>query len=93
MFTFAEAFFANVQAMLLELSTFKDTPAVLGSATLDMEEDGIDDRCEEIYRKCFDTTDSVEGMDRYHLGLLYDRDNVVFYGDPAWCAVHDTCLI
>ena len=72
--TFASAFFANQQSLLHLLhskySRHVDSP--LGEHR-------------SVYTKCFNTTHTArEEMTRECSGLLYDRDNVAFYGDPAW---------
>ena len=72
--TFATAFFANQQSLLHLLhskySHHIETP--LGEPM-------------DVYTQCFNTTHTVrDGMSRECSGLLYDRDNVAFYGDPAW---------
>lgn len=72
--TFAEAFFANQQSLLHELHSKYESH--VGTS--------LDDH-ERVYRRCFGTEESVgESLPRYCLGLLYDCDNVAFYGDPAW---------
>ena len=72
--TFATSFFANQQCLLHLLhskySRHFDTP--LGEHR-------------DVYGRCFNTTQTaMEGLSRECSGLLYDRDNVAFYGDPAW---------
>lgn len=79
-FTFAESFFCNHQALLHQLQTRFPDKATNTFHNLDMERNprllgefanrlGIDQRVKE---------------NRELLGLLWDRDTVAFYGDPAW---------
>ena len=80
--TFAEAVFANQQCLLHELHTRH-------AAAANLELDGQE---EELYRQLFGTDEerpSVAGgsaleLSRECLGLLFDRDNTVLYGDPTW---------
>ncbi len=66
-FTLAEAFFANTQAMLLELHRRFPKAA------------DIEIREYDLRRLA-----AATGLrDRTGLGLLWDRDTVAFYGDPA----------
>ena len=78
--SFAESFFANQQSLIYELHTkYKDCFDVKMK----------DHR--SVYDKCFNTSASAsEGMTRDCSGLVYDRDNVAFYGDPAWKAHLET---
>ena len=72
--TFAQAFFSNQQCLLQQLYSCYSSQldAQLGTS-------------EDVYRRCFDTTASAcSSLSRECSGLLYDRDCVVFYGDPAW---------
>ena len=82
--TFAEAFFANQQSLIHELNTHY-------SSKVDHPLSNHD----QIYQKCFDTQETASPeLSRDCSGLLYDQDNVAFYGDPAWearlVANHDT---
>ena len=74
--TFAESFFANQQSLLYQLqASFQEH---LGTNYGDHR---------EVYGKCFNTTHSgMVGLPRECSGLVYDRDNIAFYGDPAWKA-------
>ena len=74
--TFAESFFANQQTLLYQLrDRYKEYLETV-----------YDDHC-EVYDKCFNTTMcGIAEAPRECSGLVYDRDNVVFYGDPAWKA-------
>lgn len=72
--TFAEAFFANQQSLLHEI-VIKSAPTS-GNPMSDHT---------AIYHRCFNTDHSPSpDYSRDVSGLLYDRDNVAFYGDPAW---------
>ncbi len=74
--SFAEAFFANQQSLLYEL--YSKYPQHM-EATLESHR--------SVYKKCFNTSSSAqESLSRDCSGLIYDRDNVAFYGDPAWRA-------
>jgi zinc protease len=73
-FTLAEAFFANQQALIHRLETYFP-----GIAT--QEDFGQPENRElppQARKAGLSWTDAR--------GLLYDRDNVAFYGDPAWSA-------
>ena len=83
-FSFAEAFFANMQTLLAQLNS-TESPTLCQSF-VDGTPSEVDKFCEEIYRTCFATDESVGGVDRAQLGLHYDRDHIVFYGDPCWDA-------
>ena len=72
--SFSAAFFANQQSLLhlLHSRYGQHVESSLGEHR-------------EVYSKCFNTSlTAKEGMPRECSGLLYDRDNVAFYGDPAW---------
>ena len=74
--SFAEAFFANQQSLLHEL--YSKYGHHMGT-TLESHH--------SVYKKCFNTSSSArEDISRECSGLIYDRDNVAFYGDPAWRA-------
>jgi zinc protease len=76
-FTLAEAFFANTQAMLYDLQTRFPKAAKVDFEKYDLEKDP----------KLLDTLAVKHGLTgRDELGLLWDRDTVAFYGDPAWQA-------
>lgn len=70
-FTLAEAFFANQQALIHRLETY--FPGVT-AATLRQAAAG---ELSPQARQAGLTWNDARG-------LLYDRDNVAFYGDPAW---------
>ena len=72
--TFATAFFANQQSLLY----------ILHSKYRRHVETSLGEH-REVYHKCFNSDHTAkEGLSRECSGLLYDRDNVAFYGDPAW---------
>ena len=72
--TFAEAFFANQQSLLHELHSKYEHH--VGTTLGDHE---------QVYQRCFGTDKSTsESLPRECAGLLYDCDQVAFYGDPAW---------
>lgn len=72
--SFAEAFFANQQSLIHEL--YSKYGSYVGTNLGDHE---------TTYRKCFDTDVSASPqISRECSGLLYDQNNVAFYGDPAW---------
>jgi len=76
-FTLAEAFFANTQAILYDLQTRFPKATKVDFEKYDLEEDP----------KLLDTLAAKHGINgRDELGLLWDRDTVAFYGDPAWQA-------
>lgn len=78
----AEAFFANQQSLIHSLYSeySKHVDSSLGDH-------------HSVYDKCFDTSESaLESISRECSGLLYDRDNVAFYGDPAYQAQLETNL-
>jgi hypothetical protein len=76
-FTLTEAFFANTQAMLYDLQTRFPKAAKVDFEKYNLEEDP----------KLLNTLAAKHGISgRDELGLLWDRDTVAFYGDPAWQA-------
>ena len=76
-FTLAEAFFANTQAMLYDLQMRFPEATNVDFEKYDLEKDP----------KLFATLAARHGINgRDELGLLWDRDTVAFYGDPAWQA-------
>lgn len=83
-FTLAEAFFLNTQVLLHEIETRYPR-----SARADFEQYNL-----EQNRRLLDELAARHGLvdpgtgkpDRDELGLLWDRDTVAFYGDPAWAA-------
>jgi zinc protease len=76
-FTLSEAFFANMQAMLYEIETQHPRSAKVDFEQYDLEKN----------RRLLDELSSRHGIKgRDELGLLWDRDTVAFYGDPAWQA-------
>jgi zinc protease len=75
-FTLAEAFFANQQALIYRLATC--FPGAETAETLGDEKP--DEPTPSVQAKELGLT-ADDGV-----GLLYDRDVVAFYGDPAWQA-------
>jgi hypothetical protein len=73
-FTLAEAFFANQQALLHRLAT-----CFPGSEKIAAAGRGLPPGCEASARA---KQLGLTAQDA--AGLLYDRDVVAFYGDPAW---------
>lgn len=76
MLTFAESFFANQQSLIAKLH--KDYPEFCDESV---------GQASTVYKKCFNTTATAKKeMTRECSGLLYDRDSLAFYGDPAYHA-------
>ena len=76
----AQSFFANQQSLIHQLE--KDYTEHTGTRLKDHS---------SVYDKCFNTSESAtESLSRDCSGLIYDRDSVVFYGDPAWSARLET---
>ena len=75
--TLSEAFFSAEQALLLRIGT--NYPKMMG---LEPTTYGINTLAGEIKRKTGSFNNDM-------LGLLWDRDTVAFYGDPAWQARYD----
>lgn len=76
-YTFAEAFFANQAALMARLQTYFPD---LASAGLDANGRPTSPiQLTDAVRAAGLTADDARG-------LLYDRDTVAFYGDPAWVA-------
>jgi zinc protease len=76
-YTFNEAFFANEQALTWRLATY--FPELLN----------VDLPAAEVEKLSVKVTDQAvaAGLTADDArGLLYDRDTVAFYGDPAWVA-------
>jgi zinc protease len=71
--TLSEAFFLNNQALLHELET--RYPQVAKA-----QPDAYGNAAPGTFRSRYDAKDHDA------LGLLWDRDTVAFYGDPAWAA-------
>jgi zinc protease len=70
----SEAFFLNNQALLHQLAT--RAPQLLMAMPASYGDQDIQRFAEHF----------VKGGGRDELGLLWDRDTVAFYGDPAWVA-------
>ena len=76
-FTLSEAFFANTQALLHEIETRHPAAAKVDFEQYDLEKN----------RRLMAELSAKHGISgRDELGLLWDRDTVAFYGDPAWQA-------
>jgi len=74
--SFAEAFFANQQSLVHELHSKYGQDA----------DNTLDDHS-SVYLRCFNTSASArKNISRDCSGLIYDKDNIAFYGDPAWRA-------
>jgi hypothetical protein len=74
-FTLAEAFFANQTALIQRLQTY--FPELLGASF-----DPLSKVTPAI--KVSAAAQAAGLTDQDGLGLLYDRDALAFYGDPAW---------
>ncbi len=74
-YTLAEAFYVNTQALVHELEVRFPRAARVAFDRFDLEADpGLIGKLA-----------AEHGIqDREELGLLWDRDTVAFYGDPAW---------
>ncbi|MCX6998099.1 MAG: hypothetical protein NTV49_13705 [Kiritimatiellaeota bacterium] len=76
-FTFAEAFVANNLALVHQLQTRFPKSAAVSLGEFDIESNpALPNRLAQQFGV----------RDRDELGLLWDRDTVAFYGDPAWAA-------
>jgi len=74
-YTFAEAFYANAQALIHQLETRFPRTARVNFDRFDLERDP----------RLLGRLAAQHGLrDRDEMGLLWDRDTVAFYGDPAW---------
>jgi hypothetical protein len=74
-YTFTEAFFANEQALIYRLATY--FPELIDA---DIDRNGHTSARIVVSEKA-----KAAGLtEQDGLGLLYDRDVVAFYGDPAW---------
>ena len=74
-FTMAEAFFANHQALLHRLATYFPEVAAEDSARARQVSVSLSQAARDAGLRAHDGR-----------GLLFDRDQVAFYGDPAWSA-------
>jgi len=74
-FTLAEAFFANHQALLHRLGTYFPKVGAADPAGARRIAVKLSPKAREAGLRAHDAR-----------GLLYDRDQVAFYGDPAWSA-------
>ena len=79
-FTLAEAFYANQQALVHELeSRFPDSARTdLDQFNIETDPGVLDRIAQKLGYKQWN--DHVKD----NVGLLWDRDTVAFYGDPAW---------
>lgn len=76
-YTFNEAFFANEQALTFRLATyFPDS----------LKDEANSDAKSTTPVKLTDQAAAAGLTPNDARGLLYDRDTVAFYGDPAWAA-------
>jgi len=74
-FTFAESFIANNLALVHQLQTRFPKNAAINLEKFDLESDpSLPNQMAQQYHI----------TKRDELGLLWDRDTVAFYGDPAW---------
>ncbi|MBM4032836.1 MAG: hypothetical protein FJ291_13760 [Planctomycetes bacterium] len=74
-YTLAEAFYANTQALVHQIETRFPKTARVNFDRFDLEADP----------RLLGRLAARHGLrDRDELGLLWDRDTVAFYGDPAW---------
>ncbi|MBI2302389.1 MAG: hypothetical protein HYU66_26080 [Armatimonadetes bacterium] len=79
-YNLAQAFFANQQALLYRLNTeFAGKPQPDPTAD-EYQHEQIDQLAARLGYAQFDEAA------KNHVGLLWDRDVVAFYGDPAWDA-------
>jgi hypothetical protein len=76
-YTFNEAFFANEQALTYRLATY--FPELLNKDLTAQEVETLPVKVTARAAAAGLTADDARG-------LLYDRDTVAFYGDPAWDA-------
>ncbi len=74
-YTLAEAFYANTQALVHQLESRFPKAARASFDRFDLERDP----------RLLNRLAAQHGLrDRDEMGLLWDRDTVAFYGDPAW---------
>lgn len=81
-FNLAESFFANEQALAHRLATEFPGKAAVDPTEADYQAQGS--TLGQLAAKLGYTQQDRHTQD--HLGLLWDRDTVAFYGDPAWDA-------
>ncbi|MBI4243387.1 MAG: hypothetical protein HY606_04785 [Planctomycetes bacterium] len=75
--SFSESFYLNNQALIYQLETRFPSKAKINIDKFNIEDD----------RSLLDKlAQQHEIIDQDNLGLLWDRDTVAFYGDPAWDA-------
>ncbi|MFW6161964.1 MAG: hypothetical protein ACODAJ_04295 [Planctomycetota bacterium] len=74
-YSLAEAFYANIQTLIHQLETRFPKAANVNFEAFDLETD----------RRLLGKLARKHGVrEKDALGLLWDRDTVAFYGDPAW---------
>ena len=74
-YTLAEAFYANNQALVHQLETRFPDKARVDFESFNLEKD----------RRLIGKLAAKHGLkQKDQIGLLWDRDTVAFYGDPAW---------
>jgi zinc protease len=82
-YTLAEAFYLNNQALVHQLQTRFPKSANVNFTRFDLEKDPhLLGKLAAEHGLLNDKRDGLR--DRDELGLLWDRDTVAFYGDPAW---------
>ena len=77
-YTLSESFYANQQALLCTLN--EEFPKLIWAEFSDFTQKCVAGLVNKVY------PNSSKAM-----GLFWDRDAVVFYGDPAWKAVYPVC--
>ena len=82
-YTFAEAFFFNNQALVHQLETRFPQTAGVEFQRYNIEQDkNLIGRLASRHGLLNEQRNDIRSKDE--LGLLWDRDTVAFYGDPAW---------
>jgi zinc protease len=84
-YSLAEAFYANTQALIHQLVTRFPQSVATNFERFDLERDrGLMGKLARKHGLLDPKTGKLGSRDE--LGLLWDRDTVAFYGDPAWDA-------